>query len=122
MLRYSSSQIYHLILCRSAGMYVYQIATLTLTFNLQFYLQLTTAGMKRLLIAIYMSIFSLITPLGIGIGMGISASAASNSVQSPTVTVLQGLAAGTLVYVVFFEVLEKERAKKSNGLAQVISL
>ena len=32
----------------------------------------------------------------------------------------QGLATGTLLYVVFFEVLEKERQKKKNGLLQVI--
>ena len=32
---------------------------------------------------------------------------------------LQGLATGTLLYVVFFEVLEKERKKEKNGLIQV---
>ena len=42
-----------------------------------------------------------------------------SSLQNAAVTVLQGLAAGTLIYVVFFEVLEKERLKKSNGLIQV---
>ena len=74
--------------------------------------------MKPLVIAVYMTIFSLITPLGIGIGMGM-ASIQSTAIQSPTVTVFQGLAAGTLLYVVFFEVLEKERLKKSYGLTQV---
>merc|ERR1711997_1121824 len=81
-------------------------------------LQLTTSGMKPLVITVYMTIFSLITPLGIGIGMGM-ASIQSTAIQSPTVTVFQGLAAGTLLYVVFFEVLEKERLKKSYGLTQV---
>jgi zinc transporter 1/2/3 len=33
--------------------------------------------------------------------------------------VLQGLAAGTLIYVVFFEIIEKERNKGTNGLLQV---
>merc|ERR1711974_114952 len=40
-------------------------------------------------------------------------------VQESVVTVLQGLATGTLLYVVFFEVIEKERLKKTNGLLMV---
>ena len=40
--------------------------------------------------------------------------------QSPEVIALQGLATGTLLYVVFFELLEKERQKKGvNSLIQV---
>ena len=35
------------------------------------------------------------------------------------VTVLQGLATGTLLYVVFFEVWEKERQKSTSGILQV---
>ena len=41
------------------------------------------------------------------------------SLQTSAVTVLQGLATGTLLYVVFFEVIEKERLKKTNGLLMV---
>ena len=36
--------------------------------------------------------------------------------------VFQGLATGTLLYVVFFEVLEKERRKKNQGILQVRKL
>ena len=38
----------------------------------------------------------------------------------PTLTslVLEGLAAGTLVYVSFFEILERERSKDNNRLLQ----
>ena len=32
---------------------------------------------------------------------------------------LQGLATGTLLYVVFFEVIEKERLKGTSGMVQV---
>lgn len=32
---------------------------------------------------------------------------------------LQGVATGTLLYVVFFEVIEKERQKGTSGLVQV---
>ena len=41
------------------------------------------------------------------------------SAQGSLVVILQGLAAGTLLYVVFFEVIEKERVKGTNGLVQV---
>ena len=34
--------------------------------------------------------------------------------------IVQGLATGSLFYVVFFEILEKERKKKVNGLLQVL--
>ena len=36
--------------------------------------------------------------------------------------VLQGIATGSLLYVVFFEILEKERQKAVPGLLQVISM
>jgi len=36
--------------------------------------------------------------------------------------VLQGLATGSLFYVVFFEILEKERTKNVAGLLQVLSM
>ena len=67
-----------------------------------------------------MGTFSLITPVGIAIGIALVESATQNaSASSASASILNGLAAGTLVYVVFFEILEKERQKKSNGLLQV---
>ena len=36
--------------------------------------------------------------------------------------VFQGLATGSLLYVVFFEILEKERVKDVNGFAQAMSM
>merc|ERR1719436_853021 len=66
--------------------------------------------MKKLLIIIYMGTFSMITPIGIAIGIAVTEG--SNIEGSPSVAILQALAAGTLIYVVFFEVLEKERVKK----------
>ena len=36
--------------------------------------------------------------------------------------VFQGLATGSLLYVVFFEILEKERSKDVNGFAQAMSM
>ena len=80
---------------------------------------MTTSGMKKALIFAYMGTFSLITPVGIAIGIGLVHSAAGSSASNGPAAVLNGLAAGTLLYVVFFEILEKERQKKSNGLLQV---
>ena len=81
---------------------------------------MATSNMKRLLIILYVSTFSLMTPLGIGIGIALtSVSVEGSGTRTVEVAVLHGLAAGTLVYVVFFEILEKERSKKSNGLLQV---
>ena len=82
---------------------------------------MATSNMKRILIVAYMATFSLMTPLGIGIGAALTETVSEGNDGSRTVpvAVLQGLAAGTLVYVVFFEILEKERAKKAHGLLQV---
>ena len=81
---------------------------------------MATSQMKRLLIVIYISTFSLMTPLGIAIGIALTETIEEESgTQNVVIAVLHGLAAGTLVYVVFFEILEKERSKKSNGLLQV---
>ena len=82
---------------------------------------MATSNMKRVLMLGYMITFSLMTPLGIGIGAALTETVSDGHDGSRTVpvAVLQGLAAGTLVYVVFFEILEKERAKKTHGLLQV---
>ena len=75
--------------------------------------------MKPVLIVIYVSTFALISPIGSGIGIALSESIQSEaSLQNSLVTVLQGLATGTLLYVVFFEVIEKERMKGTNGILQ----
>lgn len=79
--------------------------------------ELVTSGMKTFLVIIYVFTFAVVSPLGIGIGMAIS-----NIEQdsSDVVSVfLQGLASGTLLYVVFFEILQNER---KSGLKQFFSV
>ena len=72
------------------------------------------------MIAVYVSTFALISPIGVGIGIGLSETVPDEaSLQNSLVTILQGLATGTLLYVVFFEVIEKERQKGTSGLVQV---
>ena len=40
----------------------------------------------------------------------------------PEVATLQGLAAGTILYVVMFEVLNREKAKEISGLGQLLGI
>ncbi|XP_059097694.1 zinc transporter ZIP1-like isoform X2 [Tigriopus californicus] len=68
---------------------------------------------------LYMLTFALVSPLGIAIGILIAeASAFDPEGHSLVVGILQGLAAGTILYVVVFEVLQRERTKSVPGLLQ----
>merc|ERR1719427_264479 len=83
-------------------------------------MQFVTSGLKPLLSIIYFSTFALISPVGAGIGILLSETVKSEAeTQTVVVTVLQGLATGTLLYVVFFEVIEKERQKGTSGMIQI---
>jgi len=58
--------------------------------------------------------------LGIGFGIGISsASGTGGDAYTFGVSFLQGLAGGTLIYVVVFEVLQREKSKGVSGMAQL---
>nr|XP_025041387.1 zinc transporter ZIP3 isoform X2 [Pelodiscus sinensis] len=63
---------------------------------------------------------SLMIPLGIGIGMGIES--AENVASSVASVLLQGIAAGTFLFVTFFEILAKELEDKNDRLLKVLSL
>ncbi|XP_048831743.1 zinc transporter ZIP3-like [Brienomyrus brachyistius] len=63
---------------------------------------------------------SLMIPLGIGLGMGIeSAHSLAGDIAS---VVLQGLAAGTFLFVTFFEILSHELEDKHDRLLKVLFL
>ncbi|XP_034533842.1 zinc transporter ZIP3-like [Notolabrus celidotus] len=63
---------------------------------------------------------SLMIPLGMAVGMGIeSAQTLAGSVVS---VVLQGLAAGTFLFVTFFEILSRELDDKQDRLLKVLFL
>ena len=56
---------------------------------------------------------SLVTPLGVIIGMVITEYVDSQSAtQIFIIGILQGLAGGTLLYITFFEVLDREKLSK----------
>ncbi|XP_008190957.1 zinc transporter ZIP1 [Tribolium castaneum] len=80
-------------------------------------IELVTSGMKTMLVVIYVFVFAVVSPLGIGIGIAVT----EESESSTTVVsvILQGLASGTLLYVVFFEILREER---KAGIKQYFSV
>uniref|UniRef100_A0A8D8CHU3 Zinc transporter ZIP3 n=1 Tax=Culex pipiens TaxID=7175 RepID=A0A8D8CHU3_CULPI len=79
--------------------------------------ELIVARTKFWLAVAYIFTYSVVSPMGIGIGILLSNGSASDSTQVVSV-VLQGLASGTLLYVIFFEVLSKER----SGLWQYLAV
>lgn len=79
-------------------------------------LDMASNGVKPSLQICYMIVLSLVSSIGIGVGMALSNGTSAGLVL--TSLILQGLAGGTLIYVAFFEVLERERTKPSNKLMQ----
>ncbi|XP_002066054.2 zinc transporter ZIP1 [Drosophila willistoni] len=74
-------------------------------------MELLVARTRSSLAIIYLITFSIVTPIGIGVGIGISQQdAAGASHPSLPSGVLQGIASGTLLYVVFFEILTQNHA------------
>ena len=68
-----------------------------------------------------MTVFCAVSPIGIGIGMALT-SPSQGETNHTALIVVQGIATGSLLYVVFFEILEKERQKAVPGLLQVIGV
>ncbi|ENN70945.1 zinc transporter ZIP3 [Dendroctonus ponderosae] len=79
--------------------------------------ELVASQMKTFLVVTYVFTFAVVSPLGIGIGMAISN--LEVSVADVISVFLQGIASGTLLYVVFFEILQNER---KTGLRQCASV
>ena len=82
-------------------------------------MELYQARTSVALYSAYMVTWCLLTSIGIGIGIGIS-SIDSGPEYDVTVGFLQALAGGTILYVVVFEILERERSKNISGLGQLI--
>ncbi|KAH8237245.1 hypothetical protein KR038_007909 [Drosophila bunnanda] len=82
-------------------------------------MEIMMAHTRWLLAVIYLLVFSVVTPIGVGIGIAVSESSAAN--QPSTVSgILQGLACGTLIYVVFFEIVAKNHAGLRVLLSSVV--
>ncbi|XP_019865011.1 zinc transporter ZIP1-like [Aethina tumida] len=82
--------------------------------------ELATSKTKTLLVLLYMGTFAVVSPLGIGIGLILSDG--ENNAENLISTILQGMAAGTLLYVVFFEVLSRERGNSHRGIWQLMAI
>lgn len=79
------------------------------------------ANKTRLALTIvYVFIFAIVSPLGIGLGilLNLRENTEDDNITEVMSVLLQGLATGTLLYVVFFEVLQRDR----QGLKQYFAI
>lgn len=78
--------------------------------------------LKPMVAVLYMTVFCVVSPIGVGVGMALTSPEQEGEMTTNALIVLQGLATGSLFYVVFFEILEKERQKAVSGVLQVVSM
>lgn len=83
--------------------------------------ELVSSRTKLFLLFVYVATFAVVTPLGIGLGIVLSEEASAAGGNFVAVA-LQGMAAGTLLYVIFFEVLQRERSNTQSGFLQLIAI
>ena len=84
-----------------------------------------SSGVKKIKIVIYMIVLSVNTPLGILIGIIVTMHMEQASGQHVLIIgVLQGLAAGTLLYITFFEVLSRDKMDRygMSGLLGAVNI
>lgn len=72
---------------------------------------------QRWLVVLYVFIYAIVSPLGIGVGIWLSNFDDSDGFVVASV-ILQGLASGTLLYVIFFEILSKHK----DGIVQYLAV
>lgn len=109
----------------SLGSVVYlaaAIATHKLVISFCVGMELYVAGASTRTTLGYLTVFSMVTPIGIAVGLALGHFKNDSDTLGPTPTILQGMAAGTLLYVVFFEVLARERANEKSGLLQLLAI
>lgn len=85
-------------------------------------LELAWSKTRKTVLVMYVATFAIVTPVGIVIGMLLIQYGTGGSVDgSPgmVAVILQGLAAGTLLYVVFFEVLARH---KQSGFSHLLAI
>ncbi|KAK6021338.1 metal cation transporter, ZIP family [Ostertagia ostertagi] len=63
---------------------------------------------------------ALMSPLGAVIGMAVQSAAENSFAKDVAITILQGLAVGTFLYVTFFEVLLHERDNEHPNLLKLL--
>lgn len=80
-------------------------------------IELVSSGLKTVIIVTYIFTFAVVSPIGIGIGLILTNEGESSTTKASVF--LQGLASGTLLYVVFFEILQSD---KKHGLKQYFAI
>jgi len=78
-------------------------------------LELVTSGVRVINLMLYMVTLALVSPLGVAIGILVTVkSSTEGPTQDLAVAVLQGIAGGTILYITFFEVLDREKRKQTG--------
>ena len=87
-------------------------------------LELCNAKTPRKLYVAYMLVYALMSPTGVVLGIAISTLVEANTTTYLVVVgVLQAIAGGTILYVVVFEVFQREKDKETvPGMAQLTSI
>jgi len=85
-------------------------------------IELVSSRTKLVLTLVYISTFALVSPLGIGLGIALSEADGGDGNSDVPNVILKGLATGTLLYVVFFELLQKQQNSKESGLKQLLAI
>lgn len=90
-----------------------------ISFSLAF--KLSQGRLRRSVVAGCLLLFASMSPLGIGLGMGLTETKASPQHQLARST-LEGLAAGTFIYITFMEILPHELRSAKNRIPKVAVL
>lgn len=81
--------------------------------------ELIASRTKTWLSIVYITTFAIVSPIGIGIGLILVGGQGATAAGTYSV-VLQGLASGTLLYVIFFEIWKSDRTGILQYFAAVI--
>jgi len=84
------------------------------------------SALSPLISILYMTTFCLVSPVGVLVGMLLPSPDPDqvfllSEMMIGALIILQGIATGSLLYVVFFEILEKERQKHVSGILQALA-
>ncbi|KAJ8290078.1 hypothetical protein GJAV_G00008470 [Gymnothorax javanicus] len=84
-------------------------------------LKLTQGRLKRAVITACILLFSIMSPLGIGLGIALTETESTPQHHLARYT-LEGLAAGTFIYITFMEILPHELGSPHNRIPKVVLL
>ena len=85
-------------------------------------LELLTTNLRPLAQFGCVMTFVLATELGIGIGIGVFELEADGRAHDVSLMVMQTLSSGTIMFVCFMEVMNRERGRKGHKMAQLASM